>query len=280
MIYLALTILMSLLIAVILKINESRAGARLVVAGSNYVSASLLGLLLGSASGMSITAGWSLLGMAVGAGFVAGFMLLMRTIRDDGIAVPTSVARLSMLVPVIGSVLFFDEHLDDTRLIGILLGIVAFILLGLAQHRPGDGTRIDIRSISILLSLFLVIGLNDLAMKAVQQADIGSSGFLLLVFGTAAIICWIIVAIRRTELRRNDVALGALLGIPNYLSTYFLMLSLEQLPAALVFPVVSAGGVVAATLAGIIVWREVPKPLGMMGIALAAIAVAILSLGE
>ena len=69
-----------------------------------------------------------------------------------------------------------------------------------------------------------------------------------------------------------------MLGIPNYFSVYFLLLALRELHAAIVFPTVSAGGVIAVTTTAVIFWREHPNRTAWIGIALAAAAVALLGL--
>ena len=105
MLYLILTILGSLLTSVVLKINETRGGNRFVVAGTNYAVAALLALLMGGMTHLDIGGGWIGLGLLTGVGFIGGFLLIMQGISTIGLAIPTSAARLSMLIPVTGSIL-------------------------------------------------------------------------------------------------------------------------------------------------------------------------------
>lgn len=293
MIFVLLTVLSSLGIVVILHYNERRTGDRLVVAGSNYVVASILGLLLSDLAEPEPAAlGF---GVVVGAGFVAGFLVLMRAMRRSGLGVPASVARLSMVVPVVGSILVYGEMPQTLQWLGIVLGIVAFIVLGAAQmlRRPGvslagagsadaglggiaDAT-VDHRGTLLLAAVFVVIGLNDFSMKVAGESGIDTDGFLFYLFTTAALLCWAVIVVRRRRPKRHELAVGALLGVPNFFSSYFLLHALDRLPAGVVYPVVSAGGVVAASIAGLLLWRERHSPLGWIGIGLAAIAVALVS---
>ncbi len=284
MLFVLLTILSSLAISLILKYNEARDGDRLTVAGSNYVSAALLGYLFSSGTA-PLSPGWIGAALAVGAGFVGGFLLLMRSIRATGLAVPISVARIATLGPVLLSIVIYGEQPGPTEIAGVGLGLLAFLLLGFAQRIPPAADRrstFDIGAILLLASLFLMMVANDFAMKVVQANGVDEGTFLLLLFGAAAVICWGAIALRLLRgkggntFRARDAALGLLLGIPNYFSSYFLIRGLDHLPASTVFPIVSAAGVVAASLAAVLLWRERPSRPAWIGIALAAVAVALL----
>ena len=287
MIFVLLSVLSSLAIALILKFNETRSGNRLVLAGMNYVVAASLGFLL-SDSLTSLSIPWFGFAALVGGGFVAGFLLLMRSIREIGLAVPASVARIATLGPVLLSVLFYAERPGPVETAGVVVGLLAFITLGVAQRQPTERFKLDTSSLLLLASLLLVMILNDFAMKVVQVNNVEEASFLLVVFGVAGIVCWATVISRRyfsqisigPTIQPRDLLLGATLGVPNYFSSYFLILALKELPASSVYPIVSASGVVLTTLAAVLLWRERPSRTAWLGIALAALAVALLGTGS
>jgi len=284
MLFLLLTILSSVSVSAILKINESRGGCRMVVAGMNYVVATLLAFMMSMTSGISkldIGAEWIGLGLASGVGFVAGFLMLMRGLKEIGLAIPTSAARLSMLIPVTGSIIVFNEQPSALQIAGIIAGILAFVLLGAAQRRGrgkqrAEGSNLDLGAIGVLVAIFAIVGTTDFSMKIAQANGIDSDALAFYIFLSASFTCWLWVAIRRMQVTGRDVLLGALLGIPNYFSVYFLLLALGRLDASVVFPSVSAGAVVLVTIVAIIFWKEHPNRIAWFGIALAAIAVALL----
>ena len=49
---------------------------------------------------------------------------------------------------------------------------------------------------------------------------------------------------------------GALLGIPNFFSTKFLLMALGDLPAVIVYPTFSAGTILVVTVAGLLLFKE------------------------
>jgi drug/metabolite transporter (DMT)-like permease len=282
MLYLLLSVFCSLAISLILKFNETRDGNRWVVAGVNYVVAAALGALLSDWSGGGLGPGWAAFGAVVGGGFVAGFLVQMRAIRELGLAVPISVARIATLGPVIGSVLVYGEHPSALQLVGVGVGMASFAMLGLAQRGQGHvgEVRLNRAAIGLLTLVFCVMVVNDFSMKVVQEGGIDDGLFLLFVFATAALLCWIRILARRSSVRRHDLVLGAALGVPNYFSSYFLLHALGELGGTVVFPTVSASGVLLTALSAILIWKERPSRAAWIGIALAAVAVALMGLGE
>lgn len=282
MLPLLLTICCSLGIAVLFKLNESRRGERIVVAAGNYVVAALLGLLMGgSVESIQLPIQWIMVALLVGVGFVAGFMLQMYAIGTIGLAIPISIARIATLVPVIASAIVYGEHPSPIQIAGIVAGAAAFVMLGIAQRNSNVGLNrpVGVSAVGLLLLMLVVMGANDFSMKIAQESAINQSGFLCFVFGFAGIICWGIILLRRVRITPPDLLLGALLGIPNFFSSWFLVKALGELSASVVFPIVSASGVILATLTALVFWKERPTRAAWVGIALSAIAVALIGLG-
>ena len=72
----------------------------------------------------------------------------------------------------------------------------------------------------------------------------------------ALILCGVLCIFRRQTLCWQDALFGLLIGIPNYFSARFLLLSLAQLPAVVVYPSFSVGTIVLVTLAGVLFFKE------------------------
>lgn len=79
---------------------------------------------------------------------------------------------------------------------------------------------------------------------------------------------------RRQSLTRTDVFFGLLIGVPNYFSSRFLLLSLNAVPAVIAYPTYSVATIVLVTLLGIALFGErlSRKQGAAMGMILAALA--------
>lgn len=279
MLPLLLTILCSVAIAAILRFSEGRDGDRYVVAGANYVVAGILSMMLMPPAASAAGSGQIAFGVFVGLGFVGGFVSLMAAMNRIGMAVPATTARISTLIPVLGSVILYRETPSALQIAGIVTGLAAFVVLGMAQRRQHRDDGVGSLALWLLAAVFVIAGTIDFALKIAHESGASRGPFLLIVFGTACAVCWIIVLIGRRRVTGRDLLVGAVLGIPNFGASYFLLQALGELEGVVVFPTANAAIVLGVTAVAILGWRERPSPTTVAGLALAAAAVVLLGLG-
>lgn len=193
-----------------------------------------------------------LLGGIGGVLFLSSFVLLQWNVSRNGVALPATFMKLGVLVPTLLSVLFFGEKLTLLRGLGVAAAVAAILLM------QGGGKREEGSSVAGLVVLLLSGGMADAMSKLYEEwgAPAMKDHFLLYTFLTAFLLCIVLCFVRRERLCWQDVAFGLGLGIPNYLSTRFLLLALADLPAVVVFPTFSVGTIVLVTLAGMLFFRE------------------------
>ena len=76
----------------------------------------------------------------------------------------------------------------------------------------------------------------------------------------------------------KELTAGVLAGIPNYFSSWFLLQSLQRLPAMLVYPAQSVGTILLVTAAGALLFREKLTRREWAGFALILAALVLLDL--
>jgi multidrug transporter EmrE-like cation transporter len=195
-----------------------------------------------------------------------------------------SVSRLSLLVPVLFALAFLGEQLTATTALGILGAFGAFALLSPART-PSDGqSGLDHRALWYFPVLVLVFGFVDLWANLFNTLAPAHerSLFVVLIFTAAIPIAWVVVVLRRVVVRRRALLRGLVLGLPNYLSTYFLLECLRapafQGRSAVVYAIYSAAGVALTFAAGPLIWRERLEPRHRAGVVVALAAVILLNL--
>ena len=75
-----------------------------------------------------------------------------------------------------------------------------------------------------------------------------------------------------------DVLFGLLIGIPNYFSARFLLLSLSSVPAVAAYPTYSVGTIVLITLVGVLLFRERISRRQALALLMILAALALLNL--
>ena len=98
--------------------------------------------------------------------------------------------------------------------------------------------------------------------------------FLLFTFLVALMLCAALCILRRQKVTLMDALWGLLLGVPNYYSARFLLLSLEEVSAVVAYPTFSVGTIVLVTLVGALIFREKlgRRKMAALGMVMAALA--------
>lgn len=281
MIWLLPAAICSIGIALILKYSETRGGDRLLLVGANYITASLLAFLfilpkLAAPNGATIA-----LGAVTGIDYVLGFLVLAAGIARGPLAVPVTVMRLSVAVPILASIAFWAERPGGLQWAGLALGAAAILLFGYSLS-GGRGRREGGGGYWMLIAaLFLVMGAGDVLLKAFRELspDSDRMTFTCVLFTTAALFTWLLIRLRRTPFDRRTFLLGLLLGVPNLFSTVFTLLALRSVPASIAFPFINLTVIAGSALFAFFVWRERLGRLSIAGLLLAAIALVLLPLG-
>lgn len=257
MIYLVLSVLSSVMIAVVIRLNESRNLDRYGVMLVNYLAATgLSAAMTGTAHLATDLPGLLPLGIATSLLFVGGFLVYMKAVRKLGLAVPVTVMRLAVVIPVLGSLLFYSERVSGLQVLGLLLAALSISLFsaGSERGRPAGEKGAWL----LLLLVFLLMGSGEMSLKVFRESfpPALTSRFILVVFGVSSLLTLALVAVRRTRVDRNVVLGGVALGIANFLSATFILKVLQVYPGAIAFPLNSIGVIGLATLAGYFFWHE------------------------
>lgn len=261
----------------------------------SYVSCVLTGIALLPDSGQLRGVDWlglpTLLTLALGAVFVATFLLLGTTTLAAGVTAASLAMNVSLVVPVLFSLFVFRnaaKEFTPLNHLGLVLAVVAVALASVQKAEPGRGPAA--RSAAFLpLLLFAVAGANStlinfMSMRfyAPDQAalftTIACMGAILV---AAAVLAWR-AACAGDRVSWRSVAGGLLLGVPNALSLYFLLAALVSFgnSGAFVFPIFNILNMLAASAAARLLFGETLLPLNRLGLALAVVAVALISYQE
>ena len=273
MIYLILAIASSAMISIFMRISEKYSQNSMSMLAMNYLTCALLAWtgvgsfdIFGGAEGAMRTVG---LGAVCGVLFLAAFVLLKWNITKNGVVLPSTFMKLGVLVPTVLAIIVFGETPKATQILGIIAAISAiFMIQGKGRQTAG--------SVGGLIVLMLAGGLADAMAKIYEQFgdEALSEQYLLITFATALAICGVMCLAKKQRLTLADVLFGAAVGIPNYLSSKFLLLSLSSVPAVAAYPTFSVGTIVLVTAAGVMLFKEKleRRKLIALGVILAALA--------
>ncbi|WP_409771885.1 EamA/RhaT family transporter [Thermaurantimonas sp.] len=250
----------------------------------NYLVALTLGLMVdsGSAFNSNRLDFWPYV-IFIGFLFITLFGLMARVTQEYGVAVVSVAVKMSLAIPVVFSLIYFQERLSILNGIGILLAFPALLLSVI--NSSGATGRVQIGLMPIIL--FIGSGILDALLKYVQQmylTDETSAIFSALCFGSAFLFGAATLAGRRILNGENLMDLrsligGIALGIPNYGSIYFLVraLQLPGMDGSRAFPLNNMGIVILSAVVSVVIFKEKFTTAKMLSILLAVVAIVLMS---
>ena len=276
MLYLILAIMSSTMISVVMRLSSDKISANLSMLAVNYLICAVLGagyagfdLWLPAATGFSLTVG---LGVLSGVLYLSGFVMLQRSIRKNGIVLSSIFMKLGLLVPIGMSLLMFHEIPTPAQILGFFIAVCAIVMINLKKDAETKGFGMG------LIVLLLLGGSCDSMSKLYEEFGNAalSEQFLFYIFAVAFLLCVAMVMRKKEHPGLWDMGFGVLIGIPNFFSAKFLLLSLTKLPAVVVYPSFSVGTMLLVTLTGVVVFRE--RLSKVQWVAMGAIVVALILL--
>ncbi|HKL17401.1 MAG TPA: hypothetical protein VJ905_00460 [Halalkalibaculum sp.] len=271
----------SLLIAHFLKITEVKQLRTLNTLTVNYLVAAVFALVWGTLKdGFGyINADLLFFGfcLVVGVFFIANFIVYSKSVHANGVGVTITAMRLSLLVPVLLSVLLYSEYLTYLKTVGVVLVFASLILL-----KPKK-TEVKIGSINagwLLLIIFALSGFADASLKVYEEefsTRLNELIFMGMVFLGAFMIGIISCLIRRgTLFTKEEFKLGTLIGLPNLYSSIFLIYALGDISGSIAYPMVNMLSVAGGTALGLLRWNDTVSTMQWLGLIVALIAILIL----
>ena len=256
MIYLLLAILSSAMVSVVMRLSTDRVKNNVAMLAVNYTMCLVLaaaytgaGALFPASPSLGQTLG---MGAVHGALYLASFVLFQGNVKRNGVVLSATFMKLGLLVPMVVSVLFFGEKPELLQLVGFLGALAAIVLINLEKDSSAMGSRVG-------LILLLVGGGSGDAMSKIFE-ELGdktlSDQFLLYTFAAALILCVILMLLKKQRPGAPELFWGALIGIPNFFSARFLLRSLEDVAAVVVYPTYSVATMLVISLVGVLAFRE------------------------
>ncbi|MCD6598735.1 MAG: EamA family transporter [Bacteroidales bacterium] len=250
----------------------------------NYFAASVLGFLLANKEGSYQDSGvndWFMMAVIIGVMFAIMFNVVSATTRKAGLTIASISAKMSVVIPMIFSILYYHESSTFLKIAGIVLAPAALLLTMIKTDiHPGLKKYIWLPAI-----MFIGMGITDSMVKFTQQ-DFLKEGNVFLFSAYLFVISFSVSFLTKLlfkskfgkETSTKDILGGIILGLFNSGSLFFFIqaLSYSGLDSSLVFAINSIGIVLLSVLAGIVLFKEKLNPVNWAGIILAIVILFIL----
>ena len=327
MLFFGLAIVSAVAILVLFRYFEKHNIENVLAIGLSYFISALLALAFSFDGNQiqNLISQHSIIAIILGISFFFGFVVLSTSTQKTGVSKTSVAANISVIIPVIVSMLLYDEKLGMKHIIGLLVSLPAIYLF----FRP----RINNTSFSICFSqsrnsakryflaiynkqaisneqksnncfreyfkhfsknnfnksvlifpiiLFFISGFNNSLMRHAERLGANENPmiFIGLVFAIAFIVSAIFIIIKNRSIRFTNKTLffGLILGLLNFISTYFFLLALGEFPESIFFPIYNLSFIGASAFVGVLFLNDKFSKLNYLGLALVIFAIVLLNL--
>lgn len=286
MIYLLLTILLNTVIFVLFKLFPRYNINTLQAIVVNYITCVVTGsLFLGRfpIGKESISQPWLPWALLMGGMYISLFNFIAYCTKRYGVTTASVANKLSLVIPVLFSVLMYHDVLNWLNIIGIIIALPAVYMATRVK-----GEKSEAHDILLPGLLFVGSGTLDALTKYAEHSYLQSAELQAVypvhVFGTAACIGIVLVLFLLAKGKmvfdvRNLIA-GIVLGVPNYFSIYYLIRFLNDkfMASSLAIAINNIGIVLCSALLAILVFKESVTRTRIIGLVLSVVAILLIAL--
>ncbi len=263
-----------------MKYNEARGGEPLILLSGNYLVAAGIGFgFVVFDESYAVSFETILFGAVLGFLFVFSFFSFAKAVNLAGTALATVSSRLSVVVPLLLSIIFFSEKPSIVQILGFIFTILTVFLFYHSLNTKKD-RELELKDYFYLLTVLIGIGVSDFCMKVFQnwRPQTEKSLFIFIIFFSSFLYTLVVLYWKRIPIQRAVFLRGAMLGIPNVFSTVFLLIALSQLRAIIVYPTTNIGIILLTTFGAALIWKEKLNSVGIIALLTGIMAIILLGL--
>lgn len=202
-------------------------------------------------------------------------------IKTGPLSLTCLVTSFSLIVPTLYGILALNEPVSTNLLIGLALLVVALLLINLEEK--GE-KKITLKWVLYVVLAFVGNGMCSTVQK-VQQINLAgqykSEFMIVALIISAAAMAIFALCTEKTEFLPNLKAgfwMYAVNGLANGVTNFLVIFLSLRTPASVMFPVISAGGIVLTFLISLFIYKEKLSKWQILGSALGLVSVIFLNL--
>lgn len=259
---------------------------------------------------LSLENQWIYFALFLGFVFIITFYMMAVTTQRFSVTVSSIAAKMSLAIPVIFSLFIFQiesKPFNVLNYLGILTAFVAIYLSSLKKKEkpaemtapplddgnpppgsPAAGAPVAVKNWRLLLlpvGVFVCSGIIDTTINYTTYrylTDAEAAVFPLVIFFVAGVIGTTLQVVRKERTRLKELIGGICLGVPNYFSIYFIVKALAAFDnnGAFFYPILNINIILFSSLFAIIIFKEKLRLVNKLGLALAILAILLISYQE
>lgn len=241
---------------------------------------SMLFFLVASGGRFELSSAYLPYSLAFGTACFCALAGLVLALKNGSLSLTSLIISYSLILPTLHGMIFLNERVGYLSLIGIAFLLVSLVLI---NFKKGDDAKFSLAWIVYLIIAFVGNGMCSVIQKIEQVALDGAykSEFMivaLFISGIASLIIGLIAGKQRLRELLHTLPTGIPRGLANGAVNFLVMIVTGMLASSIVFPTISAGGIVLTFIIAVCVYRERLSRSQLVGYILGTASVVLLNL--
>ena len=274
--------------------NKKVGGGAFIFSAASALVAMLVFLIAskGELSFQMEVVGYSVL-FAVGYCMALAFSFL--AIANGSLSLTSLVLQFSLIIPTFYGIFFLQEETDFFLFAGIALLVASIVLVNIpvgekkeknAETEQTEKNQNKTTWKWALFALLMFIGNGGCStvqkMQQIHFNGLYKSEFMIvaLIITTVALVVISLFTERKEMLPalKNGVGYYAVYGVANGISNLIVLLLATKMSSSIVYPVLSAGGIVITSFVSVFVYKEKMNLFQKIGLILGVLAIVALNI--
>jgi drug/metabolite transporter (DMT)-like permease len=272
-IWLVLAVVTSFAFGQLFKWSQRRGFYAPVVVSTNYlVVALMLSAVLVLGRGFHVDPQVLMVGSITGVAFITSMLLWTWALTVSNVTTALMAFRLSMLVPIVGGAVLWQEEVSGVQLLGISVALCSLLLMSMGG-RAGAQRISRGKQVLIAFGIFTTQGIVQLCNRWVRPAGLDDQHLEVIVITTS--VAAVIGSVAALLLPRHQdspprlslpaLRMGAGIGIFNGIALVIMLAAMSRFDGAQYFPINGCAVVIMDFLFAHFLWKERLSALTIAG---------------
>ena len=217
------------------------------------------------------------LGFGVSYGLTVIFSFL--SIKEGPLSLTSLLTSFSLIIPTLAGIVLFDEKAGIMLYIGLVLLLVSLALINLKN----EDCKITLKWLVYVALTFFGNGICSTVQNTYVKLEIGNKNEFMVIALAIAFVMLTTLSLtsERVNIKRSlkqGWIYMTVTGVSNGVSNLFVILLSSMMSASLMFPLISAGGIVLTSLIAIFYYKEKLSAMQYAGMVLGIASIVFMNL--
>lgn len=192
--------------------------------------------------------------------YITASVAMLMAIKEGSLALTSLIVQYSLIIPTVLGFALWGESAGIWLIVGIVLLLISLALINL--EGKAEKKTITPRWLIFVVLAFVGNGLCSASQKAQQIYCDGQYKNEFMIVALSISFVFMLFAALITE--RKDMLHNLKVGVPTYsicgltngLVNFLVLILSTRMPASVMFPIISAGGIIATYFVSLFIYKE------------------------